>query len=123
MSSAVGAAQRCCLICLFRAPLPGLASSGERLLGIKDKYQMTSNEQSGTVVRGKVGATIQDQLCCVLECSRIVRTGFERGTRIWVLCSSTLVSLRQIRKICNSPFRNVIQPTESVLNALENTTN
>ena len=39
---------------------------------------MTPNEQS-EAVRGKVGAAIQDQLCCVLERSRIVRTGFERG--------------------------------------------
>ena len=40
--------------------------------------QMTPNEQS-EALRGKVGAAIQDQLCCVLERSRIVRTGFVRG--------------------------------------------
>ena len=42
------------------------------------KNQMTPNEQS-EAVRGKVGAAIQDQLCCIMERSRIVRTGFERG--------------------------------------------
>ena len=36
------------------------------------------NEQN-SVVRRNVGAAIQDQLCCVMERSRIVRTGFERG--------------------------------------------
>ena len=60
-------------------------------------HQMTPNEQS-EAVRGKVGTAVQDQLCCVMERNRIVRTGFERGDHSY----GKTVCFYQIVKIC--PF-------------------